>query len=196
MKEREALHKRRGQVRFGLVVAGTLVVALVGFLGFRLFLQLGMGTETGAPLMALAAATGFAAFFSPCSFPLMLTALGHQAESSTGRRRLKPTLRFAFGASIGAFAFLTALGLFLSLGGGSVASQVTFTSAAGRTLRVAAGLLIITMGLAQLGKIAIPFFKLSRLATPIDRRRASGGDPDRFLNHILYGFGYLIAGFG
>ena len=114
--EREALQKRRGQTRFGLVVAGTLLVALVGYLGFRLLPTLGDGSETGAALMALAAATGFAAFFSPCSFPIMLTTLGRQANTRTGRARLKPTLRFAAGASIGAVAFLAGLGLFLSLG--------------------------------------------------------------------------------
>jgi cytochrome c biogenesis protein CcdA len=194
--EREALQKRRGQTRFGLVVAGTLLVALVGYLGFRLLPTLGDGSETGAALMALAAATGFAAFFSPCSFPIMLTTLGRQANTRTGRARLKPTLRFAAGASIGAVAFLAGLGLFLSLGGGSISRQVTFSSTTGRTLRIAAGLAIITMGLVQLGKVRIPFFKLAKLATPIDRKRAGNADPDRFFSHVLYGFGYLIAGFG
>jgi cytochrome c biogenesis protein CcdA len=146
--------------------------------------------------MALATATGFAAFFSPCAFPLMLTTLGRQADTGTGYTRLKPALRFALAASIGAVAFLVGFGLLLSLGGEGIARQVTFTSTPGRALRIAAGTLLITMGLVQLGKVTIPFFKLSTLATPIDRKRNKKGDPDRFFGHVLYGFGYLIAGFG
>jgi cytochrome c biogenesis protein CcdA len=196
MSEGEALQKRRGQVRFGLVVGGTAFVALLGYVGFRVFPELGNGTETGAALMALAAATGFAAFFSPCAFPLMLATLGRQADLGTGYTRLKPALRFAFAASIGAVVFLVGFGLLLSLGGEGIARQVTFTSTTGRALRATAGALLITMGLVQLGKFTIPFFKVSKLATPIDRRRIQKGDPDRFFSHVLYGFGYLIAGFG
>lgn len=196
MSEREALQKRRGQVRFGVVVTGTLLVALFGYLGFRVFPRFGNGDETGAALMALAAATGFAAFFSPCSFPLMLATLGRQADTRMGQSRLKPALWFALAASIGAAAFLMGFGLLLSVGGEGIARQVTFTSAAGRALRIVAGTLLITMGLVQLGKVSIPFFKLSTLATPIDRKRKNDGDPDRFFSHVLYGFGYLIAGFG
>jgi hypothetical protein len=196
MSEREAQQKRRSQTRFGLVVAGTALVALLGYIGFRVFPNLGNGNETGAALMALAAATGFAAFFSPCSFPLMLATLGRQAQVETGQSRLKPALRFALAASIGAVVFLVGFGLLLSVGGEGLTRNVTFTSATGRALRIAAGILLIAMGLAQLGKVTIPFFKLSTLATPIDRRRTNDGHPDRFFSHVLYGFGYLIAGFG
>jgi cytochrome c biogenesis protein CcdA len=196
MSEQAALQRRRGQVRFGLIVAGTVLVALLGYVGFRIFPKLDSGTETGAALMALAAATGFAAFFSPCAFPLMLTTLGRQADAGMGYRRLKPALRFALAASIGAVAFLVGFGLLLSLGGEGIARQVTFTSPTGRALRIAAGALLITMGLVQLGKITIPFLRLSTLATTIDRRRNNDGDPNRFFGHVLYGFGYLIAGFG
>jgi hypothetical protein len=52
------------------------------------------------------------------------------------------------------------------------------------------------MGFVQLGRIRIPFFKLAALATPIERRWRTAENPDRFSNHVLYGFGYLIAGFG
>jgi cytochrome c biogenesis protein CcdA len=196
MSEQETLQKRRGQARLGLVIAGTVLVALVGYVGFRLFPTLGDGTETGAALMALAAAIGFAAFFSPCSFPLMLATLGRQAKAGTGRSRLKPALRFALAASIGAVAFLMGFGLLLSLGGEGIARQITFTSTTGRALRITAGTLLITMGLVQLGNVTIPFYKLSNLATPIDRHRTEKGNPDRFSSHVLYGFGYLIAGFG
>jgi hypothetical protein len=40
------------------------------------------------------------------------------------------------------------------------------------------------------------FSDMSALATTIDRRRSKESDPNRFFGHVLYGFGYLIAGFG
>jgi cytochrome c biogenesis protein CcdA len=194
--EREATLRGRNRARFSVLVAGTLLVALAGYIGFRVFPSIGNGSGSGAALVGVAAATGFAAFFSPCSFPLMLTMLGRQADSETGHRRLTPALRFAFAASLGAVAFVVGFGVVLSLGGGTVARQITFTSGPGRALRVAVGLLLITMGFVQLGRIRIPFFKLAALATPIERRWRTAENPDRFSNHVLYGFGYLIAGFG
>jgi cytochrome c biogenesis protein CcdA len=193
---REAMLKDRSRARLALLVAGTLLVALAGYTGFRLYPSIGGGSGSGAALVGVAAATGFAAFFSPCSFPLMLTMLGRQAGSDTGRSRLRPALRFALAASIGASAFVVGFGMLLSIGGGAIARQITFTSGPGRALRIAVGLLLITMGLAQLGRIRIPFFRLAVLATPIERRRRTSDNPDRFSNHVLYGFGYLIAGFG
>jgi cytochrome c biogenesis protein CcdA len=179
-----------------LLVAGTLLVALSGYIGFRVYPSIGGDSGFGAALVAVAAATGFAAFFSPCSFPLMLTMLGRQASSDTRHGRLRPALRFALAASIGAVAFIVGFGVLLSVGGGTIARQITFTSGPGRALRVAVGLLLITMGLVQLGRIRIPFFRLAALATPIERRWRESEHPDRFTNHVLYGFGYLIAGFG
>ena len=179
----------------GLLVIATLVVALAGYIGFRVFKQFDVGAATGAGLVVVAATVGIAAFFSPCSFPLLLTTLTRQASASPEHRG-RAALRFAAGASIGAVAFVIGFGLLLSVGGGVIARQFGFDSAQGRILRVVVGTTLIVMGLVQLGRIRIPFSNLSRLTQPIDRRRAELGNERRFTSNILYGFGYLVAGFG
>ena len=190
---REAVLRSRGRARWGLLIAGTLLVGLAGYGGFWLYPTIGSGTGLG--LIVVAAATGFAAFFSPCSFPLLLTFVTREmAEARSGR--IRSGLRFALGASLGATAFLLGFGLLLSLGGGTVADHITFTSASGRVLRVGVGIVLIVMGLVQLGRVRLSFSRLASLAAPIQRRRPATGDRDRFLNHALFGFGYLVAGFG
>ena len=191
--EREAVLRSRGRARWGLLIASTLLVGLAGYGGFRLYPTIGSGTGLG--LVVVAAATGFAAFFSPCSFPLLLTFVVSQT-AEPDRGRIRSGLRFASGASLGATTFLMSFGLLLSLGGGSVADHITFTSASGRVLRVAVGVVLIVMGLVQLGRVRLSFSRLARLAAPIQRRRSDIGDPHRFPNHFLFGFGYLVAGFG
>ena len=191
--ERDALLRSRGRARWGLLIASTLVVGLAGYVGFRLYPTIGPGTGLG--LLVVAAATGFAAFFSPCSFPLLLTLVARQtAEAGSGR--VRSGLWFASGASVGATVFLLGFGLLLSLGGGAVADQITFTSASGRVLRVVVGVVLITMGSVQLGTVRLSFSRLASLAAPIQRRRSATGDGDSFRNHVLFGFGYLVAGFG
>lgn len=190
---REALLRTRGRARWVLLLASTLLVGLVGYGGFRLYPMIGSGTGLG--LLVVATATGFAAFFSPCSFPLLLTFVARQT-AEVGSERIRSGLRFAAGASIGATAFLMGFGLLLSLVGGTVADYITFTSASGRLLRVGVGAVLIVMGLVQLGRVRLSFSRLARLAAPIERKRSATGDPHGFLNHVLFGFGYLVAGFG
>jgi len=189
------LTKSRFRARMGLLIFATLVVALAGYIGFRVFKQFDVGAATGAGLVVVAATVGIAAFFSPCSFPLLLTTLTRQASASPDHRG-RSAFRFAAGASIGAVSFVIGFGLLLSVGGGVIASQFGFDSPQGRVLRVVVGITLIVMGLVQLGKIRVPFDNLTRLAQPIDRARAGISDETRFSSHVLYGFGYLVAGFG
>lgn len=191
----ELLKRSRLRARMALLVAATLVVALAGYVGFLVFREFDVGAATGTGLIIVAATVGIAAFFSPCSFPLLLTTLTRQS-ASTPERRIREALRFATGASIGAVAFIATFGLLLSIGGGAIARQFTFDSLQGRTLRVIVAVVLILMGLVQLRMIRIPFASLSRLAGPIHRRRAASTDESRFSNHVLYGYGYLVAGFG
>ncbi len=178
----------------GVLVAVTLVIAAAGYVGFRVFRQFDVGGATGAGLLVVAATVGIASFFSPCSFPLLLTTLTRQATDT--KHKMRSALRFATGASLGAVGFVAAFGLVLSIGGGVLARQFTFDSAQGRILRIVVGGVLIVMGLVQLSIIRIPFGRLTALAQPIDRRRAELGDESRFASHVLYGFGYLVAGFG
>ena len=75
-------------------------------------------------------------------------------------------------------------------------SGVTFTSTAGRIIRALVGALLISLGLIQLGILAISLrrfeSRLHRLLTrqaELRRRRPAAG-------FALFGFGYLLAGFG
>jgi cytochrome c biogenesis protein CcdA len=191
--EREGALRTRGRARWALLIAATLLVSLTGYGGFRLYPTI--GSATGLGLLVVAAAAGFAAFFSPCSFPLLLTLVARQAAEK-GSQRIRSAFRFATGASLGATAFLLGFGLLLSLVGGTVADYITLTSTGGRMLRVVVGVVLIVMGLVQLGTVRLSFSRLASLAAPIESRRSETGDPQRFLNHVLFGFGYLVAGFG
>ena len=193
--EREELRRSRLRARMTLLVVVTLVVGAAGYVGFRVFRQFDIGGATGIGLIVVAATVGISSFFSPCSFPLLLTTLSRQAATDP-KHRMRGALRFAAGTSIGAVAFVGAFGLVLSFGGGVIARQFTFASTQGRVLRAAVGVFLIVMGLAQLGRVRIPFDNLAQLAQPIARQRAKIGDETRFTSNILYGFGYLVAGFG
>ncbi len=193
--DRDQLKQSRLRARMGLLVIATLVVGLAGYVGFRVFRGFDVDAATGAGLIVVAATVGIASFFSPCSFPLLLTTLSRQAASDS-RHRMRGALRFAAGTSIGAVFFVAGFGLLLSVGGGVIARQFTFASAQGRVLRAVVGVVLVTMGLVQLGRIRLPFSSVSHLAEPIDRRRADVGDDTKFVSHVLYGFGYLVAGFG
>lgn len=185
----------REKSRRAILFVATLLVAFAGYVGFLTFKAFDVGGATGAGIAVVAATVGIAAFFSPCSFPLLLATLTRRVNR-TQEHRARSAFRFALGMSIGAVAFVAMFGLVISLGGGALARQFTFASTQGRILRgVVAGLLIV-MGLIQLGKIRNPFARMTRLAEPIDKARRNVGDETKLRSHILYGFGYLIAGFG
>jgi len=192
--DRDELTQSRLRARLALLVVVTLVVGFAGYVGFRVFRSFDVGGATGVGLVVVAATVGIAAFFSPCSFPLLLTTLTRRATTSP-EHRVRDTLRFATGASVGAVAFIVGFGLLLSLGGGAIARLFSLDSAQGRILRVVVGVVLIVMGLVQLGAINLRFSGMTKLAEPIDRRRAAIGDETRFSSHVLYGFGYLAAGF-
>lgn len=192
--DREEIKKSRLRARMTLLVVATIVVGLAGYVGFRVFRQFDVGGATGIGLVVVAATVGIAAFFSPCSFPLLLTALTRQITSEADNRT-RHALSFAAGASIGAVTFVAGFGLLLSLGGGAIAQLFSLESSQGRILRIVVGVVLITMGLVQLRVINVQFRGMTRVAEPVDRKRAAIGDETRFTSHILYGFGYLAAGF-
>ncbi|MCL1593401.1 MAG: hypothetical protein M3132_03500 [Actinomycetia bacterium] len=192
--DREELKRSRLRARMLLLFAATITVGLAGYVGFRVFRQFDVGGATGIGLAVVAATVGIAAFFSPCSFPLLLTALTRQITAEP-EHRTKEALKFASGASIGAVTFVAGFGLLLSLGGGAIANLFSVESAQGRVLRVVVGVVLIVMGLVQLRVINMRFSGMTRLAEPVDRRRAAIGDETKFSSHVLYGFGYLAAGF-
>lgn len=136
-----------------------------------------------------------ASFFSPCSFPLLVTLLTREGSGQGGPAAR--ALRVAVPLSVGAVIFVLGVGGLIALGGRGLAGSVTFTSVAGRILRIAVGSLLLVLGLIQAELLPISFHRFGdRIARPVlsaqdhlRRRHPLGG-------LVLFGFGYLLAGFG
>lgn len=185
----------RENTRRVLLIGATMLVAGVGYIGFLTFKSFDVSATTGAGIAVVASTVGIAAFFSPCSFPLLLTSLTRQIDAEP-QRHGRTAFRFALGSSIGAVAFVALFGLVMSIGGAAFAQQFTFASNQGRLLRAVVATVLIVMGLIQIGRVRNPFGGLTRLVEPIDRARRDVGDDSSLRSHVLYGFGYLVAGFG
>ncbi|MFQ5555169.1 MAG: hypothetical protein ACE5GC_07365 [Acidimicrobiia bacterium] len=185
----EAAHRRRSRARFAAVAFGVLVVGLAGYTGFVQFA--GSDRSVGAGIMVLGAATGFAAFFSPCSFPLLLTFLARRAADSP-----RNAVASAFTMGAGVTVLLGLLGSIITVSGGALGSVVAFDSGSGRAFRVAVGLLLVGFGLRQTRWVVLRMAWLDRVAATAGRVFDPSRSSSRAGGDVLYGFGYLLAGFG
>jgi cytochrome c biogenesis protein CcdA len=141
---------------------------------------------------------GIASFFSPCSFPLLLTLLAR--ETGKDNSKDKPVqwkaFRFAIALSLGASLFLIGTGLVIAAGGAVLFSGVTFASPAGRLIRTVVGAILIGLGLIQLGVFRINFDWVYQIADPILKTQAKIRRERPGFGFAVFGFGYLLAGFG
>lgn len=180
-----ATKQRRAQVRFLAVALGLLVVGIFGYLGFRV-------VATGAlsaGSIGLGAATGFAAFFSPCSFPLLLTFLTKRSGESTSES-VASAARVALGVAV----LLAVVAIVVIVAGDALATAVAFDQLAGRTLRA-----LIGVGLVVLGAYQAHLIRRFRVFDRIASVAAKSLEPRsrrRWARDLTYGFGYLLAGFG
>ena len=188
-EDRVSTLRRRSRVRFTVTAIGLLVAGIAGYVGFVTFVE--SDRSTGTAVLALAAATGFAAFFSPCSFPLLLTFLARRADEST-RHALTSALRVGLGAAL----LLSLLAIPIVVFGDAMATFVAFDRPAGRVFRAIIGMTLILFGLRQARLLRLRIRGFDWVAT----RAASTFDPSRVSTPVrrdfLYGFGYLLAGFG
>jgi hypothetical protein len=70
---------------YWLLPLAALLITLAGYTGYLLYPRFDLSAGTGLGLLALAAAAGIASFFSPCSFPLLVTLLtASRSESDQG----------------------------------------------------------------------------------------------------------------
>lgn len=173
----------------GLAFA-TMGVAVAGYLGYVFYPRFDLPAGVGAGLLVLAAGAGIASFFSPCSFPLLVSILA-RAPAGPGS-----AFRFAAALSLGASLFLVAVGAGIAAGGSALFGDVTFTSTAGRAIRIAVGLLLVALGLVQLGRIRVSLRRFEPAVHGYLRRQAEVRRRRPFLGFTLFGFGYLVAGFG
>jgi cytochrome c biogenesis protein CcdA len=146
----------------------------------------------------LAAGAGIASFFSPCSFPLLLSMLARPiaAEAEAHGRPLRKAALFAAGLSVGAAAFVVLVGLAIAAGASTYFDDVTFTSTAGITIRIVVGVLLITLGLIQLDLLPISFRRFEPAMHGYLRRQAQVRRRRPLAGFTLFGFGYVLAGFG
>jgi len=180
-----------------LLAAIVGVLALAGYAGYVLYPRFDLPAATGIGLFVLAAGAGIASFFSPCSFPLLVTLLAREsgARSGASGSRMPRALSFATALALGASAFLILTGIGIALGASALFEGVTFTSTAGRTIRFGIGTLLIVLGLIQFGLVPVSF-SAHRLTNPLMRRQARWRREQPTRAFGLYGFVYILAGFG
>jgi cytochrome c biogenesis protein CcdA len=184
---------------YAALALATAAVALIGYLGYVFYPRFDLPAGTGATLLVLAAGAGIASFFSPCSFPLLLSMLARpiaaEAQAQTGHPFRKAAL-FAAGLSFGASLFLVVVGVAIAAGASTYFDDVTFTSTAGITIRVVVGVLLITLGLIQLERLPVSFRRFEPAMHGYLRQQAQVRRRRPVVGFTLFGFGYLLAGFG
>jgi cytochrome c biogenesis protein CcdA len=185
-------NKRLYQYLFLLL--GIMLLALAGYSGYVLYPRFDLPAATGIGLLALAVVAGIASLFSPCSFPLLMTLLAREVEGDDGRSTR--AFRFAGVFALGATLFLLLTGATLALGAAPIFARITFTSTAGRILRAVVGLVLIALGLWQLGGQSLNIGWLNELLQPLWQAQARLRRERSTLGVGLYGFGYVLAGFG
>jgi cytochrome c-type biogenesis protein len=176
-------------------------ISVAAYTGYELYPRFDLPAATGIGLLALAVGAGVASFFSPCSFPLLVTLLGREVGIQEGESSKKTSIRraltFALALSLGATTFLLIAGVALALGGQALFANFTFTSPQALFTRVAVGVILILLGLVQLGVISNRRFQwVEHLAKPFRKFNAKQRQKAPLSGFFVYGFGYLIAGFG
>lgn len=178
-----------GAARYALLAGAVTAAAVVGYLGYVVYPRFDLPAVSGASLLVLAVAAGVASFFSPCSFPLLVSIL----TRPTGRGTL---LVFALALAFGATAFLLLLGALVALGAGTIFDGVTFTSTAGVAIRIVIGTLLIVLGLIQLNRLPVSFRRFEPATHGLLKRQADLRRERPVVGFALFGFVYLLAGFG
>lgn len=189
------MNSQEGRSKYLVLVVGLMLLALTGYAGYVWYPRFNLPAATGLSLLALAALAGVASLFSPCSFPLLMTLMARQATEENGRssRRL---LRFSAVFAAGAALFLLLSGAALTLGAAPLFGRVTFTSNAGRILRAVAGTVLIGFGLWQARGNSLSISWLNERLQPLWRAQARLRRERSTAGVALYGFGYILAGFG
>ncbi|MEX1208117.1 MAG: cytochrome c biogenesis protein CcdA [Acidimicrobiia bacterium] len=177
---------RRARARYLIIALGLMIVGFFGYLGFRVIATGGVSAGS----VGLGAATGFAAFFSPCSFPLLLTFLTKRSGESAPES-VASAARVAIGVAV-LLAIIATGVVFL---GEAVAKVVAFDQPAGRTFRALVGVVLVVFGLHQAHLMRTRFRMFDKVASVA----AAAFEPRskrRWVSDVTYGFGYLLAGFG
>lgn len=186
-----------GRFSYTFFVAAVVVLGIAGYGAYLAYPRLQLPAVDAAGLALLSLSAGVAAFFSPCSFPLLATLLMREAGAEADRRAaLIRAVVFAAALSIGVVVFLALTAAVIAAGGRALVEQVTFTSTTGRVIRAILGAFLIMLGLVQLERLRFPFHRVSDLARPLLQTQARIRRHAPAVGYALFGFGYLVAGFG
>ena len=96
----------------------------------------------------------------------------------------------------GAVALLAVVAVVITLGGSAFATVVEFDSTPGRIFRIFIGAVLIVFGLRQSQLFEFRMRWLNPVATSAGRMFVSSRVPNQARGDVVYGFGYLLAGFG
>lgn len=192
------------QVRENAIYAVlVLVVVLVGVGGYGAYIlypRFNLPPLDAVGLAVLSLAAGVAAFFSPCSFPLLATLLIREmvrsGEPAARRSAWGRALAYPAALSLGTLVFLALTGSVIAAGGQVLVERVTFMSLAGRIIRTLAGSLLILFGFAQLDRVRLPFSRVASVAYPLLQSQARIRRRAPVAGFAIFGFAYLVAGFG
>ncbi|MDH3306770.1 MAG: hypothetical protein OEO77_04540 [Acidimicrobiia bacterium] len=186
------------RTRYVAWMAAALALGLSGYLGYVIYPRFDLPAGAGAGLLVLAIAAGIASFFSPCSFPLLVSMLARPLASNDPNRRppFGRAIAYASALSVGAAGFLGLTGGALALGAGSLVSNVTFASTTGRTLRIVVGVVLIVFGLIQTNRLPVNFRRFEPALHGVLRNQVERRRTPPLAGFVLFGFVYLLAGFG
>lgn len=191
-----AASENRDLLAYVAFLLAVLLLAGTGYAAYELYPRFDLPAVTGAGLLLLAAAAGLASFFSPCSFPLLATLLARQVRGVPRRQAWARLLRFAVSLAAGAVLFLLLAGAAIALGAAPLFERVTFASTAGRLIRGGAGLLLLLLGVLQWRGISPGSDAVYAVAHPLVRVQARMRREHPSLAFGLFGFSYILAGFG
>jgi cytochrome c biogenesis protein CcdA len=184
---------------YALLTLFVVILAVAGYGGYNLYPRFALPATQGASLLLLAAAAGIGSFFSPCSFPLLVTLLARQsgsAEQPDSRPSTVKALSFAAALALGSGTFLLLSGMILALGGDALFAGVTFMSVQGRVIRFVVEAALVILGLIQLGLLPFTLDAVARVANPLMRSQARQRKQRPLLAFAIFGFAYPLAGFG
>lgn len=188
---------------YWVLVLFVVGLGLADYAGYVVYPRFDLPAAAGIGLLVLSVGARIASFFSPCSFPLLVTLLTRQASpqrEGVGRQgggSADRSLTFAAALAVGAAVFFLIFGIVVAFGGGALFADVTFASTAGRVIRVVVGLILVLLGLFQLNLLPSPdFHAVSRLAEPLSKFEARQRRRRPALGFAVFGFGYPLAGFG
>lgn len=182
-------------LRYAVLATVVVVLSVLGFTLFLTYLEVDTFALVGSGALLIGIAAGAASFFSPCSFPLLVTLLAREIDrDSDSRSRITRSARFAGSLALGTSLFLLLLGAAIAAGAGPLIGRVTFASLAGRILRATIGLLLILLGVIQIRGIRLS--AADRIKRPLVQIQARLRRTQPSVAFGLFGFGYILAGFG